>query len=226
MLTPDEALRLEALIEARARPLAPPLTPELRFWGADDATELWEATEEALDRLGLAPPFWAFAWPGGQALARLLLDRPDLAAGRHVVSLASGAALEAIAAAQAGARSSVALDIDPAAAIAARLNADLNAVAVKAVVADLLSPEAEADWIAPAELILVGDAFYEMALSEGLTALLARAAARGAQVLIGDPGRGFPTRAATRELATYPVTTDKALEDVETRQARVLEMTA
>lgn len=218
---PAEIARIEALIRREMRVGSAPLVPELRFWLADDTTEIWQATEEELERLGIAPPFWATAWPGGQALARYLLDHPETVRGRRVISLASGAGLEAIAAAKAGAAEAQALDLDPAAAIAARMNAALNGVRIEPVIADLLDPAIEARWRGRADLILVGDAFYEQALSAALNALLRRAAGAGVQVLIGDPARAFPPE-ATRVLAAYDVVTDPALEDRSRRHARVL----
>lgn len=225
----------ERLIVTQTRPLSPPLTPELRYYGADELTALWDATEAALAERALAPPFWAFAWPGGQALARLLLDRPKIVEGRVALALASGAALEALAAAKAGARRVVANDIDPTAAVAALLNARLNGVAVETWGGNLLSGDertaSSADAppliIEDAEVILVGDAFYEAELSERLENVLAKAAARGARILVGDPTRGFPPSDALRrvlsfELAVYDVPTSIELENVPSRRARVI----
>lgn len=224
-LSDSDRAALRALIQGRTRVMAAPLATELRFHGADELTSLWEATEATLSADGLAPPFWAFAWPGGVALARYLLDHPETVRGRRVAAIASGAALEAIAAARAGATVALALDSDPAAAEAALLNASLNGATVSPVIADVHTEEGAAA-LEAAEVLLVGDAFYEKALADRLAALLGAARARGATVLIGDPGRGFPPPMAAFELAAYRVKTDRAVEDVEERLPRVLTLTA
>ncbi len=220
-----------AFIESETRVLAPPLAPELRFHGVDDATRLWSATEDALEEIGLPPPFWAFAWPGGQALARLLLDQPERAAGRRVIALAAGAGLEAIAAAKAGAASVVANDIDPVACAAARLNSELNAVRVETDARDLLDGSTQsAAALAEADLLLVGDAFYERPLTERLAAAVEAACAGGAEALIGDAGRGgdaaAPFVARCEVLAEFRVAASLDLEGVDERRVRVLRRAA
>ncbi len=221
-----ERARLRALIARRLSVTRPPLTPELKCYGAADYLAIWTATEAELATEGLAPPFWAFAWPGGQALARRLLDAPEIAAGKRALALGAGAGLAAIAAAKAGAASATANDVDPAALAAAEMNAELNGVAVALDGRDLLAPARAALWTrapgaeAPAvgDLILVGDLFYEQDLAARVWARLCAAADGGATVLIGDPSRGrLPEDALVREVC-YDVPTPRALEDVESRK--------
>ncbi|MEO1330839.1 MAG: 50S ribosomal protein L11 methyltransferase [Pseudomonadota bacterium] len=216
---------LRALIERATAILSPPLLPELRFHGAADYAEIWSATERTLDRIGLPPPFWAFAWPGGQALARLILDAPERVRGRTVLAIGAGAGLEAIAAAQVGAARAVAADIDPAALVAARLNASLNGVALETEGRDLLAPELAPGAPPPdPDLILLGDAFYEADLSARMDAFAAAARARGAEVWIAGPERPHPTRATGAVLAAYDVPVPEALEDATVRRTRVVSL--
>lgn len=228
-MTPATRAEIETMIARETRILAPPLTPELRFWGADSETPIWTATEETLEKIGLPPPFWAFAWPGGQALARLLIDQPERARAKRVLALAAGGALEAIAAAQSGAARVVANDVDPIALVAARMNAALNRVELETEGSDLLdaSPAAEAA-LAESDLVLVGDAFYETPLTRRLIQTLDRAFALGREILIGDAGRGgaaaAPLLGACDEAARYAVATDAALEGAPSREARVLRL--
>lgn len=223
----SSAAAAQALIRRETRILAPPLAPELKHYGVDEETALWTATEAVLEEKLLPPPFWAFAWPGGQALARLLLDEPGRARGKRVLALAAGAGLEAIAAAKAGARSVVANDIDPFACAAAEMNARLNDVALATDQRDLLNGSTEARAaLAQADLLLVGDAFYERALTERFIAAIEIAAGAGAQVLLGDAGRAGAEAdtflARCRRLAAYVAPTNAALEDVDARPVRVL----
>ncbi len=182
MRPPDDP---EGFIRANTRLLPVPHAPEIRLHVADEATALWEKTEEELQAIGLPPPFWAFAWAGGQALARYLLDNPALAAGARAIDFASGSGLVAIAAARAGARHVTASDLDPFAMAAIRLNAVANGVAdvIEPVSDNLLGTTPAVD------LVLAADVFYERDLAEAVTAWLVELQARGTQVLIGDPGR-------------------------------------
>lgn len=217
----DVALR--ELIHSQTTRIRPPLTPEIEIFGATELTPIWSATEAALDEIGLAPPFWAFAWPGGQALARYLLDDPDRVRGRRVLALAAGAGVEAIAAALSGAALSVANDVDPTARAAARLNAGLNGVAIGVDGSDLrAAPRADAP-LTPesADLLLLGDALYEESAAAAFLGRLRAAAARGAEVLIGDPDRGRLPRDGLEALATYEVPVDPEVEDVASRQPTV-----
>jgi predicted nicotinamide N-methyase len=205
-----------AFIRANTAVEAPPLTPEIRLWLANEAIALWEAGEAELAATGLPPPFWAFAWAGGQALARYLLDHTDEAAGKRVLDFAAGSGLQAIAAAMAGAAEVTASEVDPFAAAAIRLNAALNGVEVGVVEADVIDRE-RADW----DLVLAGDVFYERDLAARVEPWLRRLAGRGAVVLVGDPGRGFLPKAGLERVIAYAVKTDRALEDTDLRNAVV-----
>ena len=204
---------------ANTRLIAPPLTPEIRLMLADEAVPIWKKTEEELGAMGLPPPFWAFAWAGGQALARHLLDHPEAVAGRRVIDLASGSGLVAIAAIKAGAAAITAYDIDPLAAAAIAVNAEANGVTVPAVCADVLSDE---DLPAPGtDLVLVADAFYEQDLAGQVLEFLDRSRARGAAVLAGDFGRRYLPRARLVPLASYDVPGLAALEDRDVKRTTV-----
>lgn len=217
MSAPVDPAQAEAFILGHTRLLPVPHAPEIRLHVADEATALWQTTEEALGEIGLPPPFWAFAWAGGQALARYLLDRPDLCDGRAVLDFASGSGLVAIAAAMAGAARVEASDLDPFAAAAIRLNARANGVAdrVVPVRADLVGTDPAAD------LVLAADVFYERDLAEAVTAWLAGLHARGRTVLLGDPGRAYLPRGRLEPLAAYAVPVTRALEDAEIKRTGV-----
>jgi predicted nicotinamide N-methyase len=206
----------EAFIRANTVLQAVPHTPEIRLYVADEITPIWRMTEEALGELGLAPPFWAFAWAGGQAIARYLLDNPEEARGKAVLDFASGSGLCAIAAMKAGADRVLACDIDPFCRAAIALNAEANGVVVDSVIADLLDrpPPAVA-------LILAGDICYEKPVAERALAWLALAHAGGARVLIGDPGRSYFPRQGLMRLADYQVKTTRELEDFEIKRTGV-----
>ncbi|MBW8814824.1 MAG: methyltransferase [Caulobacterales bacterium] len=195
----------------------PPHTPELELHLADEVTPIWRLTEEALAEIGLPPPFWAFAWAGGQALARYVLDHPDLVAGRPVVDFASGSGIVAIAAAKAGASRVLAADIDPFCGAALSLNATANGVAVEFTGEDLLDAPPPA-W---AQVILAGDICYEKPLAERVMAWLGAARAGGATVLIGDPGRSYFPRQGLQKLAEHQVATTRELEDFEVKKTCV-----
>jgi predicted nicotinamide N-methyase len=184
-----------------------PLLPELHLHLAADDAGLWDSTGGAY-RSDQPPPFWAFAWPGGIALARYLLDHAEAVRGRRVVDLASGSGVVAIAASLAGALAVRAVDVDPAAITAIGLNAEANDVRVEPIIG-----EAAAN-LDDAEIILVGDGFYTGPVAASMTRLLAGAARGGAQALVGDPGRGFLPRRLFDQLAEYAVPVRPALEDV------------
>ena len=206
-----------AFILEHTRSQRPPHTPELVLRLADEITPIWRLTEEALAEIGLPPPFWAFAWAGGQALARYVMDNPHVVAGRAVVDFASGSGIVAIAAAKAGARRILAADIDPFCGAALEVNAAANAVAVDFTDSDLL----EAPPPAWAEVILAGDICYEKPLAERVMAWLGTARAAGATVLIGDPGRSYFPREGLAKLAEYQVATTRELEDMEVKKTAV-----
>jgi predicted nicotinamide N-methyase len=204
-----------AFIRAHTRLMPVPHAPEIRLHLADEATDLWEKTEEELGAIGLPPPFWAFAWAGGQALARYLLDRPSLVAGRRVLDFASGSGLVAIAAAKAGASAVEASDIDAFAIAAIALNAAENGVASDARQADLVG--ADEGW----DAVLAGDIHYEKNTAERVTDWLAALEARGALVLVGDPGRSYLPKHRLEPIATYEVPVTRALEDAEVKRTSV-----
>jgi predicted nicotinamide N-methyase len=202
-------------IVANTRVLPVPHAPEIRLHLADEATELWEKTEEELGRIGLAPPFWAFAWAGGQALARYILDHREIVAGRRALDFAAGSGLVAIAAAMAGATQVAACDVDEFAVEAIALNAALNGVAISPRHADLVGRDD--GW----EVILAGDVSYQKDMAEAVTDWLAQLARRGAEVLIGDPGRTYLARDRLRAVAIYQVPVTRALEDAEIKRTSV-----
>ena len=195
---------------------APPHTPELTLHLADEITPIWKMTEEALAEIGLPPPFWAFAWAGGQALARYILDHPEIVAGKRVIDFASGSGLVAIAAMKAGAASVLAADIDVFCEAAIGLNAEANGVAVAFTEVNLLDvPPPEAD------VLLAGDICYERPMAEAVMAWLAQGRAAGAAVLIGDPGRTYFPKEGLVKLAEYQVPTTRELEDMAVKRTSV-----
>lgn len=194
-------------VRAQTRLLAVPHVPEIRLHLADEAIALWQKTEDDLAELGLPPPFWAFAWAGGQALARYVLDHPETVRGRRVLDFASGSGLVAIAAAKAGASSVEAVDIDAFAAAAIEANATANRVAVTACLGDHIGQDL--GW----DVVLAGDVGYERAMAERVFDWLAALEVRGATVRIGDPGRTYLPRARLEAIAEYSVPTVGALED-------------
>ena len=206
----------EAFIRANTVLMPVPHAPEIRLHVAGEITPIWQMTEEALGELGLAPPFWAFAWAGGQAIARYLLDPPDVVASKAVFDFASGSGLCAIAAMTGGADRALACDIDPFCRAAIALNAAANDVVVDSVIADLLNRPPPA-----VDLILAGDICYEKPLAERVLHWLAAASASGAKVLIGDPGRSYFPRSGLVQLAEYQVQTTRELEDFEVKRTGV-----
>ena len=216
MIPPTFEDRL-AFVRENTRPQTPPHTPELVLNLADEITPIWRMTEEALAEIGLPPPFWAFAWAGGQALARYVLDRPDVVAGRSVIDFATGSGIVAIAAAKAGAARVLAADIDPFCAAAVAANTEANGVAIDFTAENLL----DADPPGWADVILAGDICYEKPLAQQVLAWLGAARARGALVLIGDPGRSYFPREGLEKLAEYEVPTTRELEDMEIKKSAV-----
>jgi predicted nicotinamide N-methyase len=205
-----------AFILEHTRLQRPPHAPELQLHLASEIEPIWRQTEEALGRTGLDPPFWAFAWAGGQALARYLLDHPQEAAGRRVLDFAAGSGIVGIAAIKAGAAHVLAADVDPFCEVAVALNAEANGVALDFTAEDLLPAPAPA-----VELICAGDICYEWPLADRVRAWLEAAHERGARVLIGDPGRAYLPREGLERLATYEVATTRELEDREVRRTGV-----
>ena len=197
-----------AFIRAQTAIAAPPLTPEIRLHLASEVTPLWHATEASLAKQQLPPPYWAFAWAGGQALARYLLDHRDVAKDQDVLDFGAGSGLVAIAARMAGARRVTAAEIDPFATAAIAMNAGLNDVSVALEASDVIGRAA-----APWTLILAGDMCYERPLAERLIAWLKTKTRGGATVLLGDPGRAYLPKTGLTELARYAVPTPLDLED-------------
>jgi predicted nicotinamide N-methyase len=188
---------------------------------ADDAITLWETTEEHLGESGMPPPFWAFAWAGGHALARYVLENRDLVAGRRVLDVASGSGLIAVAAAAAGAASVVANEIDEYAAAAIALNADANGSVVEVAYRDLLDGDGEG-----ADVVFAGDVFYSQAMTARVLAFLQKARQRGADVFVGDPGRAYLPREHLTMVARYEVPVDRSLEDADTKAVTVWRVNA
>ncbi|MCW5751123.1 MAG: methyltransferase [Alphaproteobacteria bacterium] len=205
-----------AFIRANTELLAVPHAPEICLHLASEATELWERTEEELGQLGLPPPYWAFAWAGGQALARHLLDLPVLVRGKRVLDFAAGSGLAGIAAARSGAALVVASEIDAFALAAIELNAKANDCLVSATSQDFLEEQDP-----PFDLILAGDVCYERPMAERVAAWLEACARAGREVLLGDPGRHYLPRERLRKLTEYSVPTSRALEDATIKRTAV-----
>jgi predicted nicotinamide N-methyase len=197
----------------------PPLVPEIRLHLASEVTPLWQATEETLSRGEVPPPFWAFAWAGGQALARFLLDHPQLVEGKSLLDFGAGSGLVAIAARKAGAAPVVAAEIDCFGAAAIALNATLNGVSIIVSTADPIAEDDRA-----CTVVTAGDICYERGMAERAVAWLRRLARRGARVLLGDPGRAYLPRQGLRERARYLVPTSREIEDRDSREASVFEI--
>ena len=203
-------------ILANTKLLPVPLVPEIRLYVAEESLAIWRQTEEELGRMNVPPPWWAFAWAGGQALARYVLDNPARCAGRSVLDLGAGSGLAGIAAVKAGAARVLAADTDPFASAAIALNAAANDVALEATRDDLLSA-------APSgcDLILVGDLFYERALAERVLAFLQAAVQQGAAILVGDPRRSYFPGECFTQVAEYSVPVTRDLEDMEIKHTSV-----
>jgi predicted nicotinamide N-methyase len=212
----------KAFIRANTRLTAVPHVPEISLHVATEAVPIWRKTEEELDAMGLPPPYWAFAWAGGQALARHVLDHRGIVAGKRVLDLAAGSGLVAIAAAKAGAAPVIAADIDAFTEDAISLNAEANDVYVEIITQDLL--ERPAPDIPRYDIILVGDLFYERDTAARALAFLDRNAASGTRVLIGDPGRTYLPKQRLTLLAEYSVPVTRELEDMEIKRTNVWEL--
>jgi predicted nicotinamide N-methyase len=204
-----------AFIRANTELLSPPLVPEIKLHLATEIVPIWRKTEEELAAEGIPPPFWAFAWAGGQALARWVLDNPETVRGRRVLDFATGSGLSAIAAMKAGADEVIANEIDGFAIAATVLNANANDVRVACAHEDLIGRDD--GW----ETVLAGDVCYEREMSSRVFDWLKALARRGALVLVGDPGRNYLPRDGMTELAVYDVQTTRELEDREVRRTKV-----
>jgi predicted nicotinamide N-methyase len=205
----------EAFIRANTAPGRAPLVPEVELHLATAITPIWQATEEWLAQEGIEPPFWAFAWPGSQALARMVLDRPALVAGRRVLDFAAGCGLAAIAAAMAGAASVEAAEIDPLALAATRLNAARNGVAVATPEGDVVGSACRWD------TVLAGDVCYEAPMTRHILPWLRNLAAAGADVFLADPGRAYVPREGLLAVARFTVSVTRELEDREVREVTI-----
>lgn len=194
----------------------PSLLPELRIHLASEVTPLWQTTEETLQEGHLAPPFWAFAWPGGQGVARYILDHPESMRDKRVLDFAAGSGIGAIAAMKAGAEAALAIDIDRLALNAVHLNAALNGVTVSIdEFIDMDKPPKHAD------VIIVGDVCYQQAMAAKTMRWLWLCVAAGMRVIMGDPGRAYVPENGLTELATYTVPTSRDLESHDSRIVKV-----
>ncbi|MGD9783562.1 MAG: methyltransferase [Hyphomicrobiaceae bacterium] len=210
----------EAFIRANTKLLTPPLVPEIRLHLAEEALPIWQKTEEELGEINVPPPYWAFAWAGGQALARYVLDNAVLVEGRSVLDLGAGSGLQALAAVRAGATRVLASDIDQIALAACRLNAEANCASLETSAEDLL-PRPER--VAQFDVLLVGDLFYERQLADAVARVVDHAVAAGRRVLIGDPQRNYFPRGRYHEVARYEVPVTRELEDNEIKRTAVWE---
>jgi predicted nicotinamide N-methyase len=204
-----------AFILAQTAIAAPPLVPEIKLHLATEITPIWEATEATLTQMNLPPPYWAFAWAGGQALTRFLIDHPDWVKGKRVLDFAAGSGLSAIGAAKAGAALTQAAEIDDFAIAAIALNARINNVAIDLVREDLIG--AEPRW----DVVLAGDVCYERPMAEKVIPWFRALAGRGVAILMGDPGRAYLPQSGLLELARYQVPTSLELEDRTRRETIV-----
>lgn len=206
----------QTFIRANTRLLAPPLVPEIKLHLAEESLPIWQKTEEELGEMNVPPPYWAFAWAGGQALARYILDNPRLVAEKCVLDLGSGSGLTAIAALLAGAVSARASDIDPLALEAIGLNSKANNVELETTPDDLLGAGP-----GPYDVVLAGDLFYERQLADRVLSCLEAGATRGAIVFVGDPQRAYFPKHRFAALAEYRVPVTRELEDAELKLTAV-----
>lgn len=202
-------------IQQQTEILSPPLVPEIRLHLATEVTPLWEATEQTMAQIGLPPPFWAFCWPGGQALSRYVLDHSEIVRGMKILDFAAGSGVGSIAAAKAGATSVLASEIDAFALDALALNAALNGVAFETTSDDLVGRDE--GW----DVVFAGDVCYERPAALKITDWLRSLARRGALVLMGDPGRQYMPKDGLAAVTEYVVPTSRALEDREQRETTV-----
>jgi len=196
--------------------ISPPLVPEIVLHLAAESLPIWQKTEDELGEINLPPPYWAFAWAGGQAVARYLIDHPDVCRGQTVLDLGSGSGISAIAAAKTGANAVLAADIDKVALAACALNARANAVSLETTGTDLLAEPPAGECV-----IIIGDLFYERQLADRVVAYIAEAKARGSVIYIGDPQRSYFPEGRFTRLAEYQVPVTRELEDAEIKRTAV-----
>lgn len=211
----------DTFIATQTRLLASPLVPEIQLHQATEDLPIWKMSEEELADHGIPAPFWAFAWAGGQAIARYLLDKPAYVQGKRILDFGAGSGIIAIAALKAGATSALAADIDPFAKSACHLNAIANDVQLTATTNNLIgSPNT--GW----DIVLVGDMCYEQPLAGEIESWLRGLVAQGTDVLIGDPGRTYLPKSGMEKKATYRVQTSRALEDLDVGSTKVWQLLA
>lgn len=221
MKAPHASADWQTFIRANTRLLAPPLVPEIKLHLAEESLPIWQKTEEELGEMNIPPPYWAFAWAGGQALARYLLDHPSITAGQTVLDLGSGSGLTAIAARLSGARTALATDIDAVALVAITMNAGANGVVVETTAEDMLDGGS-----GTAGVVLAGDLFYERALATRMLTFLDACKTAGANVLVGDPQRAYFPKDRFEAVAEYRVPVTRELEDAEIKNAAVWRLRA
>jgi predicted nicotinamide N-methyase len=204
----------QAFVREHTRVQPVGLVPEFKLYLADTLVPLWEATEWRA-AAAQPPPFWAYAWPGSQALARCLLDTPGLVDHKRVLDFGSGGGLAAIAAAHLNATSVVALDVDPLASVAQQMNAELNGAQLESRCIDACDSQPDVD------VVLAGDVCYEREPAERTLGWLRELAQRGVLVLLADPGRHYAPRDGLELLATYDVPTLLELESVAHKRTRL-----
>lgn len=210
------AERADAVVRERTTLSPVPLVPEIRLYLASQSVPTWEATEEEAGETGLPPPFWAFAWVGGQALARYVLDRPDAVQGKRVLDLATGSGIVAIAAKKAGAKTVIAADTDPFAEAAFRANVAANKVDIAFRAADMIGQP-----LRDIDVVLVGDFFYDRDLAGRTTEWLAALCKGGCCILIGDPGRAYLPKERLAFAAAYDVPASREIEDGDRKRCTV-----
>ena len=217
-----------AFVRAHTSILSPPLVPEIRLHLAHEALPIWQKTEDELGEIGLPPPFWAFAWAGGQALARYILDTPSTVKGKRIVEIASGSGIVGIAAMKAGAKSVLAADIDLFSIAAIEVNLLLNSPKAKRHSRaggddefEITSKNLLTTKPPDVDVILVGDLFYEKSVAESCLAWLEQAQVKGIDILIGDPGRSYLPKDRLVKVAEYSVPVSRDLEDAEIKQTAV-----
>lgn len=192
------------------------MVPELRLHLATEVVPLWRMTQDMMEDMDLPPPYWAFAWPGGVALARYLLDTPIEVRGKRVLAFAAGGGIDALAAAKAGARRVEANEIDRVAAAAIALNAEANGLVLDVVTDDIMGQVADR-W----DVVIAGDVFYENPMAQRAEAWFTALAARGVTVLFADPGRTYLPKRGIEDLVDYDVPTSLELEDKPHRKTTV-----